>query len=255
MPPPDAEKVRFVLSRLEITGNQVYPEGELRPFYAPLLGQEVSLSQVFQVADELTAKYRNNGYVLSRVVVPAQNIRDGVVQLQAIEGYVAETRVQGTSAGPRSTIDQQVEAIRNSRPLSASVLERELLLLNDLPGLTVASTLAPSAVPAASDLTVDLTERRLTGYARVNNRGSKSLGPWRADLGGSVQQVFGGYDRLYGRLIQTFNSELTYVNLGYDRAIGATRRALGSARQLGRLEPGTGQNFNLRPTPKAGPPR
>ena len=245
MPPPDADKVRFVLNRVEITGNQVYPESELRPFYAPLLGQEVSLAQVFQIADELTAKYRNDGYVLSRVVVPAQNIRDGVVQLQAIEGYVAETRVQGTSAGPRSTIDQHLEAIRNSRPLSASALERELLLMNDLPGLTVASTLAPSPTPGASDLTLDLTERRLTGYAGVNNRGSKSLGPWRMDIGGSIQQLFWGYDRLYARLIQTFNSELTYVNLGYDRAIGATGARWGLFGTYVDSKPGTGQNFNL----------
>jgi hemolysin activation/secretion protein len=243
--PPDADKVRFVLGRVEISGNQVYPESELRPFYAPLLGQEVSLAQVFQLADELTAKYRNDGYVLSRVVVPAQSIRDGVVQLQAIEGYVAETRGQGTSAGPRSTIDQHLEAIRNSRPLSASALERELLLMNDLPGLTVASTLAPSLTPGASDLTLDLTERRLTGYAGVNNRGSKSLGPWRMDIGGSVHQLFWGYDRLYARLIETFNGELTYVSLGYDRAIGATGARWGLFGTYVDSQPGTGQNFNL----------
>jgi hemolysin activation/secretion protein len=245
VPPPDAEKVRFVLKRVEITGNQVYPESELRPFYALLLGQEVNLAQVFQVAEELTAKYRNDGYVLSRVVVPAQNIRDGVVQLQAIEGYVAETRVQGISAGSRSTIDGHLEAIRNSRPLSASALERELLLLNDLPGLTVASTLAPSPTPGASDLTVDLTEQRLNGYAGVNNRGSKSLGPWRMDIGGSVQELFWGYDRLHARLIQTFNSELTYVNLGYDRAIGSTGARWGLLGTYVDSKPGTGQNFDL----------
>ena len=245
VPPPDADRVRFVLNRVDLVGNHVYSESELRPFYAPLLGQEVTLAQIFQVAEELTAKYRNDGYVLSRVVVPAQSIRDGVVQLQAIEGYVAETRVQGTSAGPRSTIDQHLEAIRNSRPLSASALERELLLMNDLPGLTVASTLAPSATPGASDLTLDLGERRLTGYAGVNNRGSKSLGPWRMDIGGSIEQLFWGYDRLYARLIQTFNSELTYVNLGYDRAIGATGARWGLFGTYVDSKPGTGQNFNL----------
>ena len=37
----------------------------------------------------MSARYRNDGYILSQVIVPAQSVEGGVVRLQAIEGHVA----------------------------------------------------------------------------------------------------------------------------------------------------------------------
>jgi hemolysin activation/secretion protein len=243
--PPDAEKIRFTLKRIDLAGNNVYPESALRSLYAPLLGREISLAQIFRTAEDITTRYRNDGYVLTRAVVPAQSIRDGVVRIDIVEGFVAETPVRGTSLGPRSTIDQHLAAIRNSHPLNASVLERELLLINDLPGVTARSTLGPSATPGASDMTIELAEQRVSAFAGVNNRGSKSLGPWRADIGGNINQLFGGYDSLAGRLVQTFSNEMTFVSAGYDRTAGATGARLGISGTYLDSQPTTGQNFNL----------
>lgn len=159
-PPPEADKLRFLLTRIEILDNKTYSDAELTPIYESLLGREVSLADMYGVADDLTARYRNDGYVLSRVIVPPQTIKDGVVQLRVIEGYVSETSIRGSSTGPRSTIEKHLERVRNSRPLSASVLERELLLINDLPGIAAGSVLGPSATPSAADLTL--------GYKRAS---------------------------------------------------------------------------------------
>ena len=245
-PPPDADKVRFTLKRVDFVGNTAYATQALAARSAALIGREVSLADIFGLAEELTLMHRNDGYVLSRVIVPPQSIRDGVVQLRVVEGVIAQTSIRGETRGPRSTLDRHLEAIRSSRPLAAGVLERELLLMNDLPGIGARSTIAPSATPGASDLTVEIAERRASLAAGINNRGSKSLGPWRADVSGELNQLLHGYDRLSARLVQTLaDRELSFASLGYDRVLGASGARIGLSGTYVDSEPGTNQNFQL----------
>lgn len=83
--PPGADQVRFVLKSVQVDGVTVYPATEIQSAYADLLGTEITLARVYDLADALTRKYRNDGFVLSQVVVPQQAIRAGSVRLQAIE--------------------------------------------------------------------------------------------------------------------------------------------------------------------------
>ena len=245
-PPADADKVRFVLRQMTVEGSTVLTEQDLQVAFGDLVGKEISLDQVYAVAAALTAKYRNEGYVLSRVVVPPQRITDGIVRLKAVEGYIAEVRIQGTASGPRAELEAMANRVKESRPLRADVLERALLLINDLPGITARSTLSPSAEANASDLTIELFEKRLSAAANVNNRGSKSLGPWRADLSGDVSELLWGYDRVGVRLIQTlFNNELTFVTGSYDRWIGSDGLRAGLNGAYVSSNPGPPVNVNL----------
>lgn len=252
-PPPEADKVRFVLQQLIVERSTVFVEEDLQAAYRDLVGQEVSLADIYAVANALTAKYRNEGYILSRVLVPPQRITDGIVRLQAVEGYIAEVRIQGTETAGRSEIEAIANRVKESRPLRAEALERALLLINDLPGITARSTLSPSAEHDASDLTVEVFEKRVSAAANVNNRGSKSLGPWRADLSGDLSQLLWGYDRLGLRVIQTlFNNELTFITGSYDRWIGPDGLRWGVSGAYVNSNPGPPVNVNLPTTSGSG---
>jgi len=243
--PADADRVRFTLKRVELAGNTAFTTPQLAVHVAALEGREVSLADVFRLADTLTLTYRNAGYVLSRVIVPPQEIRDGVVQLRVVEGHVAQTKLQGESAGPRDRLERHLETIRGSRPLAAGVLERELLLMNDLPGLTARSTIAASSTPQASDLTVDIAERRTVFSAGLNNRGSRSLGPWRLDAAADMHQLI-GFDRLSARVIRTVpDNEMTFASLGYEHVLSTSGTRAGLNLSAVEAEPGSSQNFNL----------
>jgi hemolysin activation/secretion protein len=245
--PPGADQVRFVLTAVQVDGVTVYPPAEIRAAYADLLGTEITLARVYELAAALTRKYRNDGFVLSQVVVPEQAIRAGSVRLQAIEGYVANVRIQGEVLGPRADLDAYTDRIRRSRPLRAADLERYLLLVNDLAGVTARATLAPAAEPGASDLTIDVSQRRARGTVGLTNRGSKSLGPWRLDASGDVYSLFGAFDRTSVRVIQTVfdSNELTFLNGTYERPLGTDGlKAIVTGNYVDST-PGPPQNFNL----------
>src|SRR5262245_61659572 len=67
---PGAERITLTISRVVITGATVYSEADLAPLYADLVGGEVPLAAVYDLARRVTAKYGAAGYVLSRAIVP-----------------------------------------------------------------------------------------------------------------------------------------------------------------------------------------
>ncbi|QKQ25390.1 ShlB/FhaC/HecB family hemolysin secretion/activation protein [Candidatus Reidiella endopervernicosa] len=115
--PPGAAEIRFSLNAIELEGFSAYPQGELETYLGPLLNREVTLLELYRLANTLTTKYRSDGYTLSQVVVPAQSIEKGVARLQAIEGYISQVRIVGDRYDSRDMVADYAERIRRERPL------------------------------------------------------------------------------------------------------------------------------------------
>ena len=240
-PPANADNVRFMLNRVTVDGSTVYKDAELQSAAASFVGKEVTLTQIYRIAEALTRRYRNDGYILSQVVVPAQNIQNGAVRLQVIEGYVATARVTGANRVSTWQLEAFLAPVLKARPLNAQVLERSLLLINDLAGVTARTTLSPSQQPGAADLTVNVAESARSIKLGVNNRGGKFLGPLRLTADADFNSVFGGGDRTGLRLIRTpLNSELTLVSASHERPVGANGLKLNGSMSFTRAYPGVG---------------
>jgi len=218
--PPNAQEIRFKLAEIVIEGATVYSEKELLSDSQNRVGKEVSLAYIYQIASALTARYRNDGYILSRVVVPAQAIEDGQVNLKVIEGYIAGITIEGIDEDYKFVQDY-AEKIRNCRPLKNEILERYLLLMNDLPGAFAQAVIKPSRKePGASDMTVKFTQNKLQGGLSVDNRGGESLGPMRisADIG--LNSVLGLQESTTARFVTSGNEKLKFLCISHEERIG-----------------------------------
>lgn len=195
--PAGAEAARFRLTDLRLEGSTIYAADALRQTYASLIGTEVTLAQMIEVANALTARYRADGYILSQVVVPEQAVENGVVTFRAVEGYIDEVRIEGDVEGPRDRIEAFTDGIRAARPLTAEALERNVLLIGDLPGVNVQTILEPSATTfGAADLRVVLSHRKWEGFLSLDNRGSRFAGPWTLAAGASAFSLMGFYEQI-----------------------------------------------------------
>ncbi len=220
--PPNAQKIRFKLTRLKIEDATVYPESDLLSGYRSRLGAEVTLAEIYQIASTLTAKYRNDGYILSRIVVPAQTIENGDVRLRAIEGYIDRVTVEGVEADWRKLVERYAEQIQRDRPLTSKVLERYLLLMNDLPGAFAKAVIKPSPTEhGASELTVQFSQRRVDGGLSLDNRGGKSLGPWRLSGDIGLNSALDLQESTRFRFVASESGELAFLSLSHDENIGS----------------------------------
>lgn len=177
MPAEDAARIKFTLAGVMVDGSTVYGDHDLLDLYDDMLGSEISLSDVFQIARRITVKYRGDGYILSRAVVPAQRIKSGVVVVQVIEGFVSGVSIEGDILGPVSLLESYAQKVMESRPLRADVLERYVLLADDLPGVDASSVLAPADdTPGASELILVVEHKEGDAFATHDNRGTRFVG-------------------------------------------------------------------------------
>ena len=240
--PPNAEQVRFVLRSVEVDGATVFSASELEGIWAPSIGQDISVADLFSLAAELTVRYRNAGYVLARAIVPPQEATNGDIRLQVIEGFVRDVSIDGEIVRP-ALFDAWMEKIRASKPLRAEVLERTLLLMNDLPGVSVRAVLRPSSEPGASDLVFVAARDDISAFADLNNRGTRFLGRYQGEFGIAFESWTGRGENTDLRVVQTADSELTLVALTHTETLNAEGTLLQLSGAYVDTEPGA----TLRP--------
>jgi len=223
--PPGAETIKLVIRGVHITGMTVYSQELLEPLYVDLLGREVSLQAVYDLAQRITARYGRDGYVLSRAVVPPQNLsaQGAVVRIQVIEGYIDKVVWPEKLARYRNFFTEYEAKIVADRPANIRTLERYLLLLGDLPGFKVSTKLEPSKTQlAASTLVVEVTEKRLDLQGRLDNHGSQSRGQGEFLGSATVNNILGAHEAFtvtYAGAIPV--RELQYVAVNYRQVLNS----------------------------------
>jgi hemolysin activation/secretion protein len=204
--PRAVDELRFHLEDIRVQGAVTLPPESFRPLYQQLLGKDVSLSDILDVAGAIEAEYRRNGYILVRAFVPPQRVADGIFTINVVEGFIANVAVEGGDEGTRQRIRAYVQPALDAKPLPILTIEQGLLLANDLPGITAGGLLRPSLdTPGASDLTISVTQNPLTAGLEIDNRGSAFSGLWSATADVAVTSIFDDGDELAGTVTTSFD--------------------------------------------------
>lgn len=222
--PAGSEKVSFTLKNLVIDGVTAYGEDELSPLYADSLGKTITLADLYGIAANMTRKYRNDGYVLTQIVVPPQTIDGGTAKLRVVEGFIDNVAVRGDVNGMDfiRTLASQIKT--GTTAVNIRQLERSLLLINDLPGVTARSVLSPSKTQAgAADLLVIVERKPYDAMIGVDNFGTKFLGIMQTSAAASLNSFFGVNDKITAQYVTTpdhdLDNELHYFGLAYEQPV------------------------------------
>ncbi len=217
--PNGADAVRFTLERVQVDGSSVLTPADIDSATVGYLGREVTLADLYRVANTLTANYRNSGYLLSQVVVPAQAVAT-VVHLRAVEGHIADVRIDGAPEDV-GLVSRYAEKIRQDRPLTIASLERYMLLINDLPGIRASATLSPSRTEfGAADLMIKLTRREWNAGLSADNRGGEMLGDKRIMADVAFANLFASDDNFGLKLAASPGGEMRYAALQNEVQMG-----------------------------------
>jgi len=237
---PKLDMFRFILKDILIEGSSVYKKGDFFSLYKKHLDREVSMADVYRLAADFTAKYRNDGYILSKVTVPPQRIEKGLIRVKVVEGYISKINIKGDASDSDRLLKKFGKKIRRSRPLKSTVLERYTLLANDLPGLQVKSVLSPSKKkPGASQLTFIVKHQVLEGSVGLDNRGSKFSGPMVGSLSVKENSALGlseSTEILATSSTQT--EEVIYAKLTHEEPLGFDGAKFKLSGSLSLTEPG-----------------
>ncbi|MCH8835844.1 MAG: ShlB/FhaC/HecB family hemolysin secretion/activation protein, partial [Proteobacteria bacterium] len=257
LPPPVEEKA-FLLTGIEIVGSTVYAPSRFVAFYEGLLARQVTLADIEAVARKITDLYERDGYVLSQAAVPEQDVSLGVVSIRIVEGFIGEVLIEGQVEGSESLLRAYANKITADRPTRLSILERYVLLIEDLPGVSVRPLLEPvDRNTGAYKLILDLSHDSVQGFVRVDNRGSRSVGPIQLWAGATFNSVFGLYETSRVRFVTTPQTEeLLFFDFAHTEPVGTEGTTVTFAGSYSESEPGgtrkpddvnsTGQRLEVR---------
>jgi hemolysin activation/secretion protein len=173
--------IQFTLNSLRIEGATIFAESELLSPYTGLYRQRISFETLNAITAELTKKYRDSGYILSRVFLPAQDVdqNSADIRLFVVEGFIASVQYEGDQALVArfqkrfASVERKLLA---KKPLKHADFEREMLILQDLKGINVSSRFQESSVKAGSILILEIKKESFSGSVSWNNSGTESAG-------------------------------------------------------------------------------
>ncbi|MBK5263843.1 MAG: ShlB/FhaC/HecB family hemolysin secretion/activation protein, partial [Alphaproteobacteria bacterium] len=222
--PRAVDEIRFQLNGIQVNGAVTLPASSFSGLYQKLIGKDVSLSDILDVAGEIENQYRRAGYILVRAFVPPQRVADGIFMINVVEGFIANVAIEGGTAGTRNRIRTYLEPARSSKPLQLRAIEEALLLANDLPGVTAAGVLRPSPdTVGASELVVTMPDNPIAGRLAIDNRGSRFSGLWSATADVTINSVFDDEDQIGGSAAGALDASplrRAFGQLRYRRPVG-----------------------------------
>ena len=172
------DAVEFQLRGIVVEGATAFPAEEVDGFFAGVKGKRVGLAAVREAAAALETHYREKGYFLSRVFIPPQQIDDETIKVTVVEGFIEDITVEGLDEGTRRAVKARLSPLLDHKPINLSSLERQLLILNDIPGISGASVLRQGTTLGGSSLIVNLGKAVNRYQLAINNAASRILGPW-----------------------------------------------------------------------------
>ena len=231
-----ADEPKVLVKGFNLVGATQAPADLLGERLARFINKRMSLAELDEAIQTVLASYREQGYV-ARAYLPPQTIKDGVVDIMVIEGRLGRVLVE-----PGRLSSERAEAyVRQDLAAGALIkteqLERNLLLLRDLPGTSVAATLEPGAAKGEIDVRLALSDAPLlSGALAVNNSGSRGTGANQLDAQLNLNGIAGVGEQwnlraldaaglAYGRL--ALNWPVAYAGLNVGANFATMRYRLG----------------------------
>ena len=198
--PAGAERLAVTIADVTVESGLPQMAEAHRGIEERLVGRPVPVSEIFEAAQDLETAYAREGFVLARVVLPAQTLRDGgSLRLVVVNGFVERADLANVPARVRPRIDTVTAPLVGRPGLTLGDIERRVLTAGETPGVALDTALSPGLRPGGTVLTFDAEYRSLTGYVAIDNTLTDELGDWAVSGGLEANSYFGLGEVIYLR--------------------------------------------------------
>ena len=224
-----AQSAPFLVKVIEITGNTLFSTDTLTALVADAQGQSLTLAELSAAVARITDYYRSQGYPLARAIIPAQEIKDGVVRIDVLEARFDTIALTNTSLVDTPLLKAIIASLQSGQVIRQATLDEALLQLADIPGIVSNMTLKPGQLAGTSDLLVTTAPGpAVSGNITADNNGNVYTG--RARLSATLNVInplhSGGVLRINAL---TAGSGMDYGRISYEALVNGRGTRLGGA--------------------------
>ncbi len=191
------------------------------------IGDGMTLSKLNAAIAQVTLYCRTHGYPASAAYLPAQEAKDGAVQIKVIPGRYGDVKIENHSQLKEDVAMRFASGLKKDEIIRSKGLESTLYSISDVSGTKAVGVLAPGKDFGTSDVTVRIEDGKQSNTVLyAENYGSKSSGRYRYGLQQSFYDIAGtGARASLGGLISNARMHNYYAN--YELPIGRGGQTLG----------------------------
>ncbi len=218
--PQEALGAKVSVQSFVFEGNHLLNADVLAIPLQRFVGQQLALAELNYAADLIGKLYQERGF-FARVVVPSQDVLNGIVRIQIVESRLDSVEIDPSAA---SEHDDRTRAyisagLKQGDPLDLRKIERGTLLLNQFPGSSFRTLLRAGSSEGTSSIVVtsELAESR-NFSATIDNAGSVRAGRERLLLTASLHPIAAFGDDL--ALFALASKGVQFARAAYSLPIG-----------------------------------
>lgn len=223
--------LQLTVTSFRFVGNTRIGQEVLQQAVKPWLNRSVGFGELQNAAAAAAAAYRQAGWVV-QAYLPKQEIEGGVVTIQIVEAVLGNVQVESSARvrASEETIRRMALAAQPlGEALNGDAIDRSLLVIDDLPGVSTQGFLKAGKKDGETDLVLRLApEPLLAGNVGLDNTGSRSTGANRLSLALYGYSLLNLGDLLTANGIHTAGSD--YVRAGWSMPLGYRGVRVGASR-------------------------
>lgn len=212
------EAITFELKKIVTDPSAVLTDAELDAIIKPYEGQQVKLSDIYDIVEKINALYNEKGYVTCRAFLPPQTITEGTVKLLLVEGRTGTATVSGNKYTKAKYITNRLH-LAPGEIANVKQLNKDLLLFNATNATQLRIMMKAGAKPGTTDYEITAYEpKRDTWTVFEDNAGSYTSGEYRTGLFFNTKSLSGNCDAL--SLGTVYSQGTKAANAMYSRSLG-----------------------------------
>lgn len=184
---------RFDIARFQVEGNTLLDPAAVAQLLAPYAGKERDFGHVQRALEALEAAYQARGYNVVQVVLPEQELNEGVVRLQVVETRIGAVRVEGQRHFDAANVRASLPGLREGVTPNLTDVSASLKLANENPAKKTTLRLQAGARDEEVDAVIRVEDDKPWRIgASLDNSGNRTTGRTQvttqfqhANIGGS----------------------------------------------------------------------
>lgn len=157
----------FDIARFEVEGNTLLDPAAVQTLLAGYAGKGRDFSYVERAIGALQEAYRKRGFSLVKVILPEQELNQGVVHLKVVETRIGKLRIEGNAFHDEANIRRSLPALREGGIPNTDALSTDLKVANENPTKKATLQLQSGGQPGAVDAVVHVADEKTWSVGAV----------------------------------------------------------------------------------------
>ena len=243
-------KSSIFVNEIKFTGKiKKFKITKLQSLLKDFLNKKLTFSEINEAVDLIQEFYLVNDFFLAKVTLPEQEVIDGIIYININEGQL-DTKDPYIIKTDNLRLYKDVLSDYLENALSTGItkngLERALLNINDLPGISAVSTIQPGVEQGSSKIVINVVEDDLiTGNITLDNHGNRYTAKQRSTIKIDVNNPSKIGDKL--TITKTFNDDQKFDFSQFDYEVPVGQSGLKAFALASRLEFEIGKELKTNP--------